>query len=182
MSGEHLSECRWQKTTAAECEYRETHHYCPHPEHACDCPPAAFLDTDEYASRPAAPPLYSAAAAPPEVPQPDEPPSVYEHLKAQKDRMLAGHEDIADRVATNKPLIWRDSDFQLLLSRAREHSSDAVRLRSELARLREGLRLARELAAEVEMWAKSPGGELTQSDALLLAALSSYRRAQEGKK
>lgn len=20
-----------------ECEYRDTHHYCPHPEHACNC-------------------------------------------------------------------------------------------------------------------------------------------------
>ena len=24
----------------AECEYRGTHHYCPHPEHACTCLPA----------------------------------------------------------------------------------------------------------------------------------------------
>ena len=33
----HQSDCQWEKTTAAECEYRETHHYCPHPEHACTC-------------------------------------------------------------------------------------------------------------------------------------------------
>lgn len=33
----HAPECRWRRTTTAECEYRDTHHYCPHPEHACDC-------------------------------------------------------------------------------------------------------------------------------------------------
>lgn len=39
VSGEvtHESLCRWQQATAADCEYRETHHYCPHPEHACNC-------------------------------------------------------------------------------------------------------------------------------------------------
>jgi hypothetical protein len=35
----HLPECRWHKTTPKECEYRDTHNYCPHLEHACDCPP-----------------------------------------------------------------------------------------------------------------------------------------------
>lgn len=34
---EHTPECRWECTTEYECEYRATHHYCPHPEHACDC-------------------------------------------------------------------------------------------------------------------------------------------------
>lgn len=33
----HTTECRWILTTNVECEYRQTHHYCPHPEHACDC-------------------------------------------------------------------------------------------------------------------------------------------------
>lgn len=33
----HTTACRWILTTNAECEYRQTHHYCPHPEHACDC-------------------------------------------------------------------------------------------------------------------------------------------------
>lgn len=33
----HKAECRWERTTDAECVYRATHHYCPHPEHACDC-------------------------------------------------------------------------------------------------------------------------------------------------
>jgi hypothetical protein len=37
----HAASCRWERTTDAECEYRATHHYCPHPEHECDCPPAA---------------------------------------------------------------------------------------------------------------------------------------------
>lgn len=36
-SSNHVAECRWQRTTEAECEYRATHNYCPHPEHACDC-------------------------------------------------------------------------------------------------------------------------------------------------
>jgi hypothetical protein len=33
----HTANCRWQRTTIGQCEYRETHNYCPHPEHACDC-------------------------------------------------------------------------------------------------------------------------------------------------
>lgn len=35
--GPHDKGCRWERTTEQECEYRATHHYCPHPEHACDC-------------------------------------------------------------------------------------------------------------------------------------------------
>lgn len=34
----HVADCRWILTTNAECEYRATHRYCPHPEHACTCP------------------------------------------------------------------------------------------------------------------------------------------------
>lgn len=34
----HYPGCQWQRTTTAECEYRTTHHYCPHPAHACSCP------------------------------------------------------------------------------------------------------------------------------------------------
>lgn len=34
---EHDKDCRWERTTSAQCEYRDTHHYCPHPEHACNC-------------------------------------------------------------------------------------------------------------------------------------------------
>jgi hypothetical protein len=30
----HHPDCRWERAT---CEYRETHHYCPHPEHSCNC-------------------------------------------------------------------------------------------------------------------------------------------------
>lgn len=36
---DHNVDCRWQRTTSAECAYRDTHNYCPHPEHACTCPP-----------------------------------------------------------------------------------------------------------------------------------------------
>lgn len=39
MSETHNANCRWRRTTSAECAYRNTHHYCPHPEHACTCPP-----------------------------------------------------------------------------------------------------------------------------------------------
>lgn len=35
----HQASCNWAKTTPEECEYRNTHHYCPHDEHACTCPP-----------------------------------------------------------------------------------------------------------------------------------------------
>ena len=32
---EHEPSCPW---VLADCEYKATHHYCPHPEHACTCP------------------------------------------------------------------------------------------------------------------------------------------------
>jgi hypothetical protein len=34
METKHLKDCRWE---TAQCEYKESHHYCPHPEHACNC-------------------------------------------------------------------------------------------------------------------------------------------------
>lgn len=37
MRTAHLPTCRWEQTTSAECEYKATHFYCPHPEHACTC-------------------------------------------------------------------------------------------------------------------------------------------------
>ena len=48
----HSRFCRWQETKESECEYRKTHEYCPHPNHACDCqdsPPApeARVDWDK---------------------------------------------------------------------------------------------------------------------------------------
>ena len=33
----HEQDCRWNKLTSVECEFRATHYYCPHPEHACNC-------------------------------------------------------------------------------------------------------------------------------------------------
>ena len=30
----HNKNCNWEKSS---CSYRETHEYCPHPEHACNC-------------------------------------------------------------------------------------------------------------------------------------------------
>ena len=33
----HTEDCNWEKTTPEQCEYKTTHHYCPHPEHACNC-------------------------------------------------------------------------------------------------------------------------------------------------
>lgn len=33
----HKPGCRWLALTPTECVYRATHHYCPHPEHACTC-------------------------------------------------------------------------------------------------------------------------------------------------
>lgn len=38
MSAEpiHDPDCKWEQ---ARCEYRWTHHYCPHPEHRCSCVP-----------------------------------------------------------------------------------------------------------------------------------------------
>jgi predicted RNase H-like nuclease (RuvC/YqgF family) len=32
----HQDNCKWEN---ADCQYRETHEYCPHPEHACTCKP-----------------------------------------------------------------------------------------------------------------------------------------------
>ncbi len=36
----HDKDCAWEK---ADCEYKATHHYCPHPEHACTCKPKKSL-------------------------------------------------------------------------------------------------------------------------------------------
>lgn len=43
MSNEptHQPNCAWEQTTSAECDYRETHYYCPHLEHTCTCPATA---------------------------------------------------------------------------------------------------------------------------------------------
>lgn len=30
----HHPDCNWTK---ADCSYKNTHHYCPHQEHACNC-------------------------------------------------------------------------------------------------------------------------------------------------
>ena len=35
----HQPGCQWLATTPAECAFRATHHFCPHPEHRCTCPP-----------------------------------------------------------------------------------------------------------------------------------------------
>lgn len=46
----HTATCRWETTTDDQCEYRTSHVYCPHPEHACDCnggkrdPNGAFVE------------------------------------------------------------------------------------------------------------------------------------------
>ena len=32
----HSVDCAW---TLANCEYKATHYYCPHPEHECSCAP-----------------------------------------------------------------------------------------------------------------------------------------------
>ena len=37
----HDKDCAWGK---ADCEWKETHHYCPHPEHACTCEPKKPLN------------------------------------------------------------------------------------------------------------------------------------------
>jgi hypothetical protein len=41
---QHDPACRWER---AECEYKATHYYCPHPEHACNCQaPAERVPSD----------------------------------------------------------------------------------------------------------------------------------------
>ncbi|KKK93263.1 hypothetical protein LCGC14_2694630 [marine sediment metagenome] len=40
----HYKDCAWER---ADCEWKETHNYCPHPEHACTCAP----EEDEVQSR-----------------------------------------------------------------------------------------------------------------------------------
>lgn len=52
MTDTHGPDCRWHKTTPADCEYRETHQYCPHEEHACTC--AAHTDCAVDADSPPA--------------------------------------------------------------------------------------------------------------------------------
>jgi hypothetical protein len=48
---EHDKDCRWERTTLDECEYRATHFYCPHPEHACNCAAPAERATSDLAAR-----------------------------------------------------------------------------------------------------------------------------------
>ena len=36
----HNPDCQWERTTTEQCQYRATHHFCPHPEHACNCTPS----------------------------------------------------------------------------------------------------------------------------------------------
>jgi hypothetical protein len=43
----HVPECAWERTTLDACVYRQTHNYCPHPEHACTCPPQPGMRTIE---------------------------------------------------------------------------------------------------------------------------------------
>lgn len=42
----HDKDCAWEK---ADCEYKETHEYCPHPEHACTCTPKEISPEDQVA-------------------------------------------------------------------------------------------------------------------------------------
>lgn len=44
----HEEDCRWEMTTLEECGYRQTHHYCPHPEHACSCVKVPVSDHEPY--------------------------------------------------------------------------------------------------------------------------------------
>lgn len=47
----HRPDCRWERTTSANCAFRETHEYCPHPHHACTCPPDAKLSDLQVAEQ-----------------------------------------------------------------------------------------------------------------------------------
>ena len=51
MSDMHDPDCRWQRTTLEECEYRATHFYCPHPEHACNCAAPPDRVKSDYGAR-----------------------------------------------------------------------------------------------------------------------------------
>ena len=39
----HHKNCNWEK---ADCSYKKTHHYCPHPEHACNCKDLRYTDDE----------------------------------------------------------------------------------------------------------------------------------------
>lgn len=43
---DHLDACSWSK---ADCEFADTHEYCLHPEHACDCAGLSFQKKGELA-------------------------------------------------------------------------------------------------------------------------------------
>ena len=43
---QHGADCAWERTTNVECEYKATHYYCPHPEHACTCPQVSGVLSD----------------------------------------------------------------------------------------------------------------------------------------
>lgn len=59
LAGEvlHTFHCRWSVTTPEQCEYRQTHHYCPHPEHSCDCRPRQAPRSTPYEHEETAQPL-----------------------------------------------------------------------------------------------------------------------------
>ena len=48
MPIEHDPDCRW---TLAECDYKATHYYCPHPEHACNCAAPDRIPTSDLVVR-----------------------------------------------------------------------------------------------------------------------------------
>lgn len=37
MDKTHNKKCNWENTTPEQCEYRDTHYYCPHEAHKCNC-------------------------------------------------------------------------------------------------------------------------------------------------
>ena len=43
----HDPSCRWEKLTSRECSWRDTHAYCPHEEHSCDCEPTVPMTKAE---------------------------------------------------------------------------------------------------------------------------------------
>ncbi len=46
----HDKDCQWEKTTIKECEFRETHNYCPHAYHKCNCDEIKAQKVREHAS------------------------------------------------------------------------------------------------------------------------------------
>ena len=170
----HARTCRWQRTTDAECEYRATHHYCPHPEHACNCngaEPRKLLTTRER--------LNQKIAADPDLPsevgRPDEPRSA---APAEGEEALLGAEDVVARALCDPDVLRRKETLlahirsltQALADTRKEHAdfvsgvANAIGLEGEEREEAENWPLQTLIPAVCDLWNRMTDYKATAED------------------